>query len=105
MSAERAERIRLQGMEHYGFGPEAMKKLKVCTVCGASAPKDRQFCTECGHRLPDKTLYDIYKERHKTCPVCDTVLSDGMEYCPQCGASAEAKTKDILINDRKDENK
>ena len=63
MSAERAERIRLQGMEHYGFGPEAMKKLKVCTVCGASAPKDRQFCTECGHKN-----------------------SGAGKFCPECGA-------------------
>ena len=91
MSAEHVERIRQQGMEHYGFGPNAMKKLKVCTECGNPSPSDLQFCTECGYRLPDKTLYDIYKERHNCCPVCDTVLSDGMEYCPQCGTAIKKK--------------
>ena len=75
MTADRLEMIKLQNMELYGFGPAAMKKVKVCT--------------ECGHRLPDKTLYDVYKERHRCCPVCDTVLSNEMGYCPQCGRKLE----------------
>lgn len=82
---ERIEQVKQQGMDFYGFGPNAMKKTKVCTECGHPSPSDQQFCTECGHRLPNKTLYDIYKERHKCCPTCDTVLADEMEYCPQCG--------------------
>ncbi len=85
MTVEKWERIRQQSMEHYGYGPNAMKKLKVCTECGKPSPSEKHFCTECGHRLPTKTLYDMYKERHKYCPACDTVLSDGKEYCPQCG--------------------
>ena len=89
MTADKLERIRQESMEQYGFGPEAMKKVKVCTKCGQPSPSDRQFCTECGHRLPDKNLYEVYKERHRCCPHCDTVLSDTMGYCPQCGTKIE----------------
>ena len=89
MTADRLEMIKLQNMELYGFGPAAMKKVKVCTECGNPTPSDKQFCTECGHRLPDKTLYDVYKERHRCCPVCDMVLSNEMGYCPQCGRKLE----------------
>ena len=85
MTAESLELSRQQNMEHYGFGPDAMKKLRVCTVCGTAAPPGKHFCIECGHRLPDKTLYDLYLERHKVCPVCRAVLADEMEFCPQCG--------------------
>lgn len=85
MKYEKLERLRQQNMNYCGFGPNAMKKLKVCRECRASAPSDQQFCTECGHRLPEKTLYDIYKERHTCCPKCDTVVCDSSEYCPQCG--------------------
>lgn len=86
---DRLEQIRRQSMEQYGFGPDAMKKVKVCTKCGQPSPSDRQFCTECGYRLPAKTLYDIYKERHTVCPHCDTVVAKGSEFCPQCGAKIE----------------
>lgn len=85
MTADKLEMLKQQNMDYYGFGPNAMKKTKVCIECGHPSPSDQQFCTECGHRLPNKTLYDIYKERHKCCPACDTVLADEMEYCPQCG--------------------
>lgn len=87
---DRLEQIRKQSMEQYGFGPNAMKKVKVCTKCGHPSPADEQFCRECGVRLSDKTLYDIYKERHKSCPVCDTVFSN-VGYCPQCGTKIELK--------------
>ena len=99
------EKIRREGMQQYGFGPDAMKKVKVCTECGQILSSDQQFCTECGYRLPDKTLYDIYREGHKRCSSCDTVLSKEMGYCPQCGTFVEPDPKDTLINDRKDENK
>lgn len=54
MTADKLELIRQQSMEQYGFGPAAMKKVKVCTVCGNPSPSDQQFCTECGHRLPER---------------------------------------------------
>lgn len=56
MTADKLELIRQQSMEQYGFGPAAMKKVKVCTVCGNPSPSDQQFCTECGHRLPRQDL-------------------------------------------------
>ena len=93
---DKHEQIRQESMEQYGFGPAAMKKVKVCTRCGQPSPVETQFCTECGYRLPDKTLYDIYKDKHKCCPNCDTVLADGMDYCPQCGTKQLEKT--IKIN-------
>jgi len=93
MTADKLERIRQESMAQYGFGPEAMKKVKVCTKCGQPSPSGQQFCTECGYRLPEKTLYEVYKERHKCCPTCDTVLSDTMGYCPQCGTKIETERK------------
>lgn len=92
MIVDRLEYIRQQSMEDYGFGPDTMKKIKVCSRCGRSSDVSELFCKECGYRLPDKTLYDIYKERHRCCPVCDTILATEMDYCPQCGTKIE-KTK------------
>ena len=86
MTADHLELHRRQNMEYYGFGPSAMKKIRVCTHCGTPAQAERHFCTECGHRLPEKTLYDLYRERHKTCLICDTILAEQMDFCPQCGA-------------------
>ena len=88
---EKLEQIRLENMKQCGFGVEAMKEVKVCEKCGNPSPLSKAYCRECGSKLPDKTLYDIYKERHNCCPVCDTVLSDGMEYCPQCGTAIKKK--------------
>ena len=85
MTAERLELLRQQNMEHYGFGPSAMKKICVCTHCGTPSQIEDHFCVECGYRLPNKTLYDLYRERHKVCSVCDTTLTEDMEFCPKCG--------------------
>ena len=89
MTADHLELHRRQNMEYYGFGPSAMKKIRVCTHCGTPAQAERYFCTECGHRLPEKTLYDLYRERHKICLVCDTILTDEMDYCPGCGGKTK----------------
>lgn len=88
---DKLERIRFENMKERGFGIERMKQIKVCTRCGNTSEEKKQFCTECNHRLPDKTLYDIYKERHKTCPHCDTVVSNETDYCPQCGTKIETR--------------
>ena len=85
MTAERLELLRRQNMEHYGFGPSVMKKIRVCAHCGTPSQTESNFCVECGYRLPDKTLYDMYRERHKVCFVCDTILAQDMEFCPKCG--------------------
>ena len=85
VTADKLELLRKQNMEYFGFGPDAMKKVKVCSVCGHPSDRSEHFCVECGHRLPDKTLYNIYMERHRVCAACDTILLDQMTYCPQCG--------------------
>lgn len=86
MTGEKLELSRRQNMEYYGFGPSAMRKIRVCTRCGTPSQAAKHFCVECGHRLPDKTLYDLYLERHRSCSFCSTVLADGMDFCPRCGA-------------------
>ncbi len=85
MTAEKLELSRRQNMAHYGFGPSAMKKVRVCAQCGSPASSEKNFCVECGHRLPDKTLYDLYLERHEQCSACGAVLAKEIEFCPKCG--------------------
>lgn len=86
---EKLEVIRLENMRELGFGTDSMKQLKICTACGKMSPHTEAFCRECGRRLPEKTLYDIYKERHTVCLSCETVVSQDSEYCPQCGKKIE----------------
>ena len=45
------QRIRRIGMEQYGFGPDAMKKRKVCRACGAVMADPSNFCPQCSKRL------------------------------------------------------
>ena len=89
MTAEKLEQSRQQNMEHYGFGPSAMKKIRVCTHCGTPSQTERNFCVECGRRLPEKTLYDLYRDRHEICFVCETILTEEMDFCPKCGAKTQ----------------
>ena len=98
MTADKLERFRQQNMAYYGFGPVSMKKIRVCPQCGSPSARDKKYCVDCGHRLPDKTLYDLYLERHALCPVCKTVLANNMDFCPQCGI----KTKNQYINRKGD---
>ena len=77
--------IHEETMAHYGFGPEAMKKLKVCVICGTSAEAEQHFCKSCGASLPDTTLFDLYKRNHRHCESCGTIVADSMQYCPRCG--------------------
>ena len=83
--AEFFEMIRLENMEERGFGPEAMKRIKVCTKCGSSTSVEYDRCLKCGEALSEETVYDSYKSRHKYCTKCDTVVSAEKKYCPQCG--------------------
>ncbi len=85
MTADKLELHRRQNMEYYGFGPSAMKKIRVCAHCGTPSRTGKNFCVECGRRLPEKTLYDLYRDRHRICSVCDTVLTAEMDFCPGCG--------------------
>ena len=79
------EILRYKNMEDFGYGPNVMKKTKVCTKCGQMVKANAVACPECGERLSGETLFDRYKRRHQCCPECDTVLAPGSRYCPNCG--------------------
>ena len=44
----------------FGFGPETMKKKKVCRHCKSICNTEGSFCHICGSMLPAKTLFDMY---------------------------------------------
>ena len=92
---EKLEYLRRENMRECGFGVDAMKEIRICTECGNPSPSTEAFCRECGCRLPDKTMYDIYKERHTVCPACDTVVAKDSEYCPQCGTKVKPPKTNI----------
>ena len=79
------EILRYKNMEDFGYGPNVMKKTKVCARCGKMVKAKTVACPECGERLSGETLFDRYKRRHQCCPKCDTVLAPGSRYCPNCG--------------------
>ncbi len=69
----------------YGFGPETMKRRKICTECGRANGAQDTHCTDCGAALPSKTLYDFYLSRHRCCPGCGVAVTEYAVYCPECG--------------------
>ena len=79
------EYLRRATMERYGFGPMAMRRIRVCMECGCPSESDEETCLSCGVKLPTETLYDQYKKRHRFCSRCDTVMAEYMQFCPQCG--------------------
>lgn len=79
-------RTRAEGMRRYGFGPDAMRQIKVCDKCGAANDSFLHRCDECGAKLPRDTLFDLYKRNHPYCPICGTVAADHARFCPTCGA-------------------
>ena len=70
----------------YGFGPDTLRRRKICPSCGRANSADRTDCTDCGARLPEMTLYDLYRSRHRCCPGCGVAVTDVARYCPECGA-------------------
>ena len=70
----------------YGFGPETMKRRKICPECGRAIGAQDTHCTDCGAALPSRTLYDFYLSRHRCCPGCGVAVTSIAEYCPECGA-------------------
>lgn len=76
---------RLATMREFGFGPDVMKKNKVCQVCGCSCDTQETHCKDCGANLPCETLFDLYKAWHLYCPACDTVVASTATFCPECG--------------------
>lgn len=97
MITKRTEWSRREGMRRYGFGIQAMRQIKVCRGCGAPARAEQNYCKECGSPLPQRTLYEEYKLRHKVCIHCDIAVPDEAEYCPQCGRKLEQKRRLILV--------
>lgn len=78
-------------MRQFGFGPEVMKEIKVCRVCGRSCSTSEKYCRVCGTILPKETLFDLYKTQHLYCPACDTVVSNTAVFCPECGKRLRPK--------------
>ena len=77
--------LKFHQLEEYGFGPNVMKKTKVCRKCGKLIHRHVFFCPECRAWLTRETLYDLYRRQHKTCTFCGTVLTADAKYCPHCG--------------------
>ena len=79
------EKLRYKNMEDFGFGPNVMKKIKICSRCGKMVKAKTKNCPDCKEKLPRETLFDRYKRQHQCCPYCDTVLAPDSQYCPNCG--------------------
>lgn len=77
--------VKYTKLEAFGFGPNIMKRTRICISCGKAVDSKKNRCLLCGTRLPDHTLYDYYKKMHVCCPLCDTVLTSDSKYCPHCG--------------------
>ena len=85
------EKLRFKNLESFGFGPNVMKKLRVCPRCGQLVKSKIHTCPNCGENLPMETLYDLYKQKHLSCPDCDTILAPDSMYCPNCGKAVHHK--------------
>ena len=79
------QKLRFKNLERFGFGPNVMKKNKVCHRCGRLVGARLANCPDCNEKLSSETLFDRYKRRHMCCSDCDTVLAPGSHYCPHCG--------------------
>ena len=44
------EKLRYRNMEDFGFGPNVMKKTKVCARCGKMVKANAKTCPECGEK-------------------------------------------------------
>lgn len=62
---DRSEGSKNLQLERFGFGPNVMKKTKVCTSCGHITKARSFLCPRCGGRLPFATLFDSYQRRHR----------------------------------------
>lgn len=76
---------KLKQLEHYGFGPNVMRRTKLCPACGRLVTDGSHSCPVCGRRLPALTLLAWYEQQHSTCAYCRTLLSSDAQYCPHCG--------------------
>ena len=90
------QEIYFRNLEQFGFGPNVMKKIKICPKCGQIAKKGTFFCRSCGAFLTRETLYDHYRRQHRCCPECDTVLTADSLYCPNCGKQISSNEQVIF---------
>ena len=90
------QKVRFRNLERFGFGPNVMKKLRVCPRCGQMVKSRADICPDCSERLPKETLFDRYKRKHLSCPDCDTVLTDDAMYCSNCGRMVTKKGEKML---------
>jgi len=79
------EESKFSELEAYGFGPNVMKKTRICSKCGRITDTIGDRCPHCGDQLRHFTLFDWYKKMHASCVICGTILSDDSIYCPHCG--------------------
>ena len=92
------QKIRFKNLESFGFGPNVMKKLRVCPRCSQMVKSKTNTCPNCGENLPKETLFDLYKQKHMSCPECDTVLAPGSMYCPNCGKAVRRNDNAAPVN-------
>ena len=83
------QEIHFRNLEQFGFGPNVMKKIKICPKCGQIVKKGSFFCRSCGVFLTRETLYDHYRRQHRCCTECGTVLTDDARFCPCCGINTK----------------
>ena len=95
------EQLRYKNMEDFGYGPNVMKKTKVCPKCGKMVNTRFRSCPDCGEQLSSETLFDHYKRQHACCSECDTVLTDDSKFCPHCGKSVFKNLQNYQINTSK----
>ena len=86
MRVTRYRPLRKDVLEHFGFGTKNMKRFKICPCCGNAQAAKNKFCKVCQTKLPEETVFDIYKAKHRCCTKCENVLPNDAEYCPMCGA-------------------
>lgn len=91
------EERKFTALENFGFGPNVMKKVKVCPECGYMTEVTASYCPECGKYIP-ATLYERYRQQHRCCGSCGEVLAQDAQYCPACGSAV------MRIGNGEDEN-
>lgn len=74
-------------LARYGFGPEAMRKTKLCPNCDTLVTNGAKTCPACGQTLPKLSLLTWYEQQHCRCTHCGTVLRGNPLYYPHCGRS------------------
>ena len=79
------ENMRQESMKRYGFGPAAMRGIRICAECGMPSAALERKCRECGAKLPHENMFQQYRKRHRYCAHCDNVVADDVQFCPECG--------------------